>query len=170
MTMTQDRPDTTPSALPAPVGTVHVVDPSPLNWLFITWNTMEEPVRTDQDGRIVHALAESSRWVDDRTLELRLRSGVRFQDGERFTAHSIKQNFDEMQRWAAPHPPGTWLNFPPESVAEVVDDATIRFRLPEPDGLAPTKFRGFHIASSAFWGPNGPGFGYKKFGSGDGHW
>jgi hypothetical protein len=22
-----------------PVGTVHVVDPHPLNWLFITWNT-----------------------------------------------------------------------------------------------------------------------------------
>ena len=23
-----------------PVGTVQVVDPHPLNWLFITWNTM----------------------------------------------------------------------------------------------------------------------------------
>jgi hypothetical protein len=31
-----------------PVGTIHVVDPNPLNWLFITWNTMEEPVRTDE--------------------------------------------------------------------------------------------------------------------------
>lgn len=30
-----------------PVGTVNVVDPHPLNWLYITWNTMEEPVRTD---------------------------------------------------------------------------------------------------------------------------
>jgi hypothetical protein len=38
-----------------PVGTVHVVDPNPLNWLFITWNTMEEPVRTDEQGRIVGA-------------------------------------------------------------------------------------------------------------------
>ncbi len=26
-----------------PVGTINVVDPNPLNWLFITWNTMEEP-------------------------------------------------------------------------------------------------------------------------------
>jgi len=26
----------------APVGTVNVFDPHPLNWLFITWNTMEE--------------------------------------------------------------------------------------------------------------------------------
>jgi ABC-type transport system substrate-binding protein len=105
-------------------------------------------------------------------LELELRRGVRFQDGEHFTAHNIKQNFDEMQRWAAPHPPGTWLNFPaPESTAEVVDDHTLRFHFPGPDGLAIGKFRGFHIASSAFWnGKDAPGFGYKKFGSGEGHW
>ena len=56
-------------------------------------------------------------------------------------------------------------------MAEVVDDHTIRFHLPGPDALAPTKFRGFHIASTAFWkGPDAPGFGYKKFGSGEGHW
>ena len=113
------------TALPAPVGTINVVDPSPLNWLFITWNTMEEPIRIDEDGRTVFALAESADWPDEKTLELRLRKGVRFQDGEPFTAHAVKLNFDEMQRWAAPHPPGTWLNFPPDSVADVVDDHTI---------------------------------------------
>lgn len=105
-----------------PVGTIHVVDPSPLNWLFITWNTMEEPIRVDQEGRVVNALATSARWPDEHTLELELRTGVRFQDGEPFTAHNIKRNFDEMQRWAAPHPPGTWLNFPPESICEVVNE------------------------------------------------
>jgi len=50
----------------------------------------------------------------------------------------------------------------------VVDDHTVRFRLPGPDGIATTKFRGFHIASSAFWREQG--FGYKKLGSGEGHW
>ena len=159
------QPDTT---WHAPVGTIKVFDPSPLNWLFITWNTMEEPIRVDQDGRIVAALAEDSRWVDERTLELRLRTGVRFQDGEPLTAHNIKRNFDEMQRWVAPHPPGTSLNFPQESVAEVVDDHTVRFHLPGPDGLAIAKMRGFHIASSAFW--EEWGFGYRKIGTGEGHW
>ena len=101
----------------APVGTINVVDPSPLNWLFITWNTMEEPIRTDEQGNIVYALATDARWLDDHTLELALRQGVRYQDGEPFTAHNIKQNFDEMQRWASPHPPGTWLNFPPSRPA-----------------------------------------------------
>ncbi|GAC1629971.1 MAG: hypothetical protein NVS4B2_12770 [Chloroflexota bacterium] len=152
----------------APTGTINVVDPSPLNWLFITWNTMEEPIRVDQEGRVVPALSTDAHWIDDRTLELTIRQGVRFQDGEPCTAHSIKQNFDEMQRWVQPHPPGTWINFPQESVAEVVDDYTIRFHLPGPDGLALGKMRGFHIASSAFW--RNEGFGYTKMGTGEGHW
>ncbi|MFL5697481.1 MAG: ABC transporter substrate-binding protein [Ktedonobacteraceae bacterium] len=163
-------PQITPAKTPwrPPVGTVYVFDPSPLNWLFITWNTMEEPIRVDQDGRVVNALATDARWPDDHTLELDLRTGVRFQDGEPFTAHNVKQNFDEMQRWIAPHPPGSWLNFPPESVCEVVNDSTVRFHFPGPEGLALGKMRGFHIASSAFW--RGQGFGYAKLGSGEGHW
>jgi ABC-type transport system substrate-binding protein len=152
-----------------PAGVIHVVDPSPLNWLFITWNTMEEPIRINEEGQGVMALARDARWLDDnRTLELDLREGVRFQDGEPFTAHSVRRNFDEMQRWAAPHPPGTWLNFPPESVCEVVDDHTVRFRFPAADGIALGKMRGFHIASSRFW--DEIGFGYRKIGTGEGHW
>ena len=144
------------------------MDPSPLNWLFITWNTMEEPIRVDEAGHVVHALAEDHRQVDERTLEMKVRQGVRFQDGEPLTAHDVKRNFDEMQRWAAPHPPGTWLNFPPETVCECADDYTIRWTFPEPDGIAVGKMRGFHIASRRFW--EKVGFGYRKLGSGEGHW
>src|SRR4028118_850746 len=64
-----------------PVGTIHVVDPSPLNWLFITWNTMEEPVRTDERGHIVGAVMEDSRWVDERTFEIDVRRGGGVQEG-----------------------------------------------------------------------------------------
>jgi hypothetical protein len=35
-----------------PVGTVHVVDPSPLNWVHITYNTVEELVRVTTQGKI----------------------------------------------------------------------------------------------------------------------
>lgn len=41
-----------------PVGTINVYDPHPLNWLYITWNTMEEPVRTDASGHLVGAAME----------------------------------------------------------------------------------------------------------------
>jgi hypothetical protein len=72
-----------------------------------------------------------------------------------------------MQSWAA-KARGTWLNFPEISNGEAVDAQTIRFRFPGKEGLALGKMRGFHIASSAFWRETG--FGYQKFGSGEGHW
>src|SRR5438105_2695747 len=118
-----------------PVGTIHVVDPHPLNWLYITWNTMEEPVRTDAAGHLVGAAMEGSRWIDERTLEVHMRRGVRFQDGELCTAHSFKRAFDEVQRWPAPHPPGTSLNFHPSTRLELIDDYQLRMHFPEPDGL-----------------------------------
>jgi hypothetical protein len=48
-----------------PNGTIKVFDPSPLNWLFITWNTMEEQVRIDQEGHTKFAQAEELCWLDD---------------------------------------------------------------------------------------------------------
>jgi ABC-type transport system substrate-binding protein len=71
-----------------------VVDPHPLNWLFITWNTMEEPVRTDEEGHIVGAAMEESSWVDQTTLEVRLRKGLRYQDGEEFSAENFTRAFE----------------------------------------------------------------------------
>ena len=135
----------------APVGTVNVVDPHPLNWLYITWNTMEEPVRTDERGHMVGAVMEESRWTDEKTIEIKVRQGIRFQDGEECTAHSVKRAFDEMQRWRAPHPPGTNLNIHPDTVAEIVDDYNLRISFPEPDGLVLGKMRGMHIPSTRFW-------------------
>ena len=151
-----------------PVGTVNVVDPHPLNWLYITWNTMEEPVRTDETGAIVGAAMEDSHW-EDATLVVKVREGIRFQDGTTLTAHSVRRAFEEVQKWKAPHPPGTYLNFHPDTTVDVTDDYTIRFDFPEPDGLALAKFRGFHIPSEKFW-ESGEGFGYRRLGTGEGHW
>ena len=152
----------------APVGTVQVVDPHPLNWLFITWNTMEEPVRTDQQGHLVGAAMEDARWIDQTTLEVQLRKGIRYQDGEELSAESFRRAFDEVQRWKAPHPPGTYLNFHPDTRLAVVDGHTVRMRFPRPDGLVLGKFRGFHVPSTRFWEQEG--FGYRQRGSGEGHW
>ncbi len=155
------------SAGDTPVGTVNVVDPHPLNWLYITWNTMEEPVRTDERGEIVGACMEDSHW-EGSTLVVKVREGVRFQDGTTLTSASIKRAFDEVQKWVAPHPPGTYLNFDPATTVDCPDESTIRFNFPEPDGLALAKFRGFHIASDRFWDEGG--FGGKVYGTGEGHW
>ncbi len=70
-----------------PVGTIHVVDPSPLNWLYITYNTVEELVRVNPEGKIrPAAMRRRYRWEDDRTLRIDVRRGERFPNGEPMTA------------------------------------------------------------------------------------
>jgi ABC-type transport system substrate-binding protein len=151
-----------------PVGTVHVVDPSPLNWLYVLFNTMEEAVRADHEGRIIPSLATSTKWIDDTTLELDLRQGVRYHNGQPFSSADVKQNFDQIEPWFAPHPPGTWLNLPKGRKLEVIDAYTVRIHFPKPDGLALGKLRAYHFANTLFW--QCLGFGYAKLGTAEGHW
>lgn len=58
-----------------PVGPVWVVDAHPSNWLYITWNTMEEPVRTDETGAIAGACMKDSYW-EGATFVVKVREGV----------------------------------------------------------------------------------------------
>lgn len=135
----------------SPDNTVTVVDPSPVNWLSITWNTMEEANRVDMHGLMQSSLAESWEWVDPRTLKLNLRKGVAFQDGQVFDAKAFKTAFDKVQSWKSPHPPGSFLNYDHGDQVEVVDDHTVQLKLTKPDGAAFMKLRGMHVGSNAFW-------------------
>lgn len=153
---------------PEPVGTVHVVDPSPLNWLYVTYNTVEELVRVTPEGVTVGAAMKSYRWADDRTLEVDLRPGNRFPTGEPLTAATVVKAFAEVLRWKSPHPPGTHFNLHPHTRCEAVTDLRVRVHLPEVDGLALGKLRAVHLMTEPFW--NGPGFGYRRNKSGEGHW
>ena len=148
--------------------TVTVVDTSPVNWLSVTWNTMEELVRVDSKGNMVPGLAESWKWIDDKTVEFKLRKDVKFQDGEAFNAKVFRKSFDEVQKWDNPHPPGGFLNFDKATKLDVVDDYTVRFTFPKPDGASMMKFRGMHVGSSAFW--DKLGFVDKEKKNAEGHW
>ena len=150
-----------------PKGTVRVVDHSPLNWLYITYNTVEELVRTDERGHLVPAAMKSYKWVDDRTLEIKLREN-KFQDGEPVTVEIVKRSFEEMMRWKSPHPPGTQFNQYPGTRCEIVDEETVHIISPKPDGMTLGKLRAMHVMNSRFW--ETIGFGYKRNGSGEGHW
>jgi len=147
---------------------VTVVDPSPVNWLWITWNTMEETVRVDKNGQSTPSLAEKQTWLDDKTLQIKLRKNVAFQDGEKLTASVFRKSYDEVQKWTNPHPPGAFLNFDKASSMEVVDDYTINFKFPQPDGSAIMKLRGMHVGSSKFW--NELAFIDQKNKSAESHW
>ena len=80
-------------------------------------------------AQLVPRLATSWRWLDDRTLEMPLRQGVTFQNGEVFDAEIVKLNWDENTRLRQPHLPGGYLNFQPGARLEIIDPHTVRFRV-----------------------------------------
>lgn len=145
----------------APRGELRIVDHFPLNWAWITWQVFEHLMEVDPDGKLIPRLATGWRWLDDRTLEVKLRRGVKFQNGEKFDAEIVKLNWEENTRHKQPHLPGTYLNFKPGSRLEIVDGDTVRFSFPEPDGAALVKISLMHMASREF---------YKKVGWGEKHW
>jgi ABC-type transport system substrate-binding protein len=151
-----------------PVGKIHVVDPSALNWLFITYNTVEELIRVDHQGNMQPAAMRHFEWVNDRTLQVQLREDEEFPDGEPLSAEGVQRSFCEVMRWRAPHPPGTQFNLDPRTTFEITGRHSFRLHFPEPDGLAMGKLRAMHLMSTRFW--DEIGFGYARNGSGEGHW
>jgi ABC-type transport system substrate-binding protein len=99
--------------------------------------------------------------VDDQTLEVTLRQGVRFHNGEVFDAEIVQLNWDENTRLRQPHIPGTYLNFPPGTRLEILNPYMVRFVFPEPDGGALVKLAIMHIANRQF---------YREHGWGEKHW
>jgi ABC-type transport system substrate-binding protein len=147
--------------IPAPRGELRIVDTDPLNFAWITWNTFEHLVEIDRDGKLVPRLATSWRWLDDRTLEMTLRRGVKFHNGEVFDADVVKLNWDENLRLRQPHRSGDYWNFKPGSRLEIIDPHTVRFVFPEPDGGAMARFVLMHMANRQF---------HRDFGWGEKTW
>jgi ABC-type transport system substrate-binding protein len=146
---------------PAPRGELRIVDKNVLNWLYITFNVMEHLIELGKDGKPVPRLATGWRWLDDRTLEVALRQGVKFHNGEIFDADIVKLNWEENTRLRQPHSLGEFMNFKPGSRLEIVDPYTIRFLFTEPDGGVIAKLITLHIGNRQF---------YRELGWGEKHW
>ena len=147
--------------VPAPRGELRVVDTDGGNWASITMNVMEHLVEFDKDGKLVPRLATSWRWLDDRVLEVKLRRGVTFHNGEVFDAEIVRLNWEENFKLKQPHVPGAWMNFKPGSRLDIVDPATVRLVFSEPDGIAMVKLSFMHIGNRQF---------YRELGWGEQHW
>jgi ABC-type transport system substrate-binding protein len=147
--------------VPVPRGELRVVDRSPANWIWITLNVMEHLMELDKDGQLVPRLATGWSWIDDRTLDVKLRRGVRFHNGEVFDAEIVKLNWEENFKLRQPHRGGTYMNFKPGSRIEIADPYTVRFIFAEPDGAALLKISWMHIGNREF---------YRKVGWGEKHW
>jgi ABC-type transport system substrate-binding protein len=145
----------------APRGEVRIVDKSPNAWGWMVMYTMEHLMELDRQGNLVPRLATGWRWVDDRTFEVTLRRGVRFQNGEAFDAEIVRLNWEENTRQRQPHMIGTHMNFRPGSRVEILDAHTVRFISPEADGGLLNKLTNMHLASRQF---------YRELGWGESHW
>lgn len=143
--------------VPGPRGELRIVDTSSYNFITVVFNVFEHLLELDAEGKLMPRLATGWRWLDDRTLEVTLRQGVKFHNGEGFDAEIVKLNWDENTRLQQPFRAGQFLNFKPGSRLEVVDTFTVRFHFPEPDGTALVKLSSMHIGSRQFHAEHGWG-------------
>ena len=134
----------------APRGELRIVDKGPQNWTFIAFNIFDHLVEIDKDGTLVPRLATGWKWLDDRTLEMTLRQGVTFHNGEVFDAEIVKLNWEESTRLQQPHGSGPYWNFKPGSRLEILDPYTVRFVFPEPDGGAMARLVLMHLGNRQF--------------------
>ena len=142
---------------PVPRGELRIVDTSSYNFITVVFNVFEHLWELEKGGKLVPRLATGWRWLNDRTLEVTLRQGVKFHNGEPFDAASVKLNWDENTRLQQPFRGGQFLNFKPGSRLEVVDPHTVRFVFPEPDGAALIKLSSMHLGSRQFHAEHGWG-------------
>lgn len=89
---------------------------------------MDRLVHIDDKANLVPGLALEWNFTDDKTVEMKLRQGVTFQDGAAFDAAAVKANFD---RYLSLPNANSNITAATKSLAsvDVVDDLTVRFNL-----------------------------------------
>lgn len=127
----------------------------------VALNYAEGLVELDKDNNFVPCLAESWQWIDERTIEFKLRKGVSFHNGESFSAEVVKINWEAYNKLKPPMFPAV-LSIDDGTVLEIVDINIVRFIFPEPDGLALPRLRWFFQFAPAFF--NGHEFGQRRWG------
>ena len=132
-----------------PRGTLRVVDSWSSQDSYFS-NYAEGLVILNKDNKYVPGLAESWKWIDDKTIEFKLRRGVLFHNGESFNAEVVKINWEAFKKIKMPWFP--FLAMSQKTKFEIIDDYTVRFSFPETDGMALVKFGMFVQIAPAFFG------------------
>lgn len=96
---------------------------------WITELVYDRLARVGPDGLPKPWAAESYTWKDDKTIEVKLRSGMQWHDGKPVTVEDVKFSFDAAVSGEAPMYKPFASNV---ASIEVVDDATLLFTLNNP--------------------------------------
>lgn len=127
----QGRDETLVFALPSDIETYDMHNHALRAGIIVGHNVFDNLVARDlKTLQIVPHLAISWRTPDDLTWEFKLRGDVRFHNGDKFTAHTVKFNFDRVLNPENKFPQRS--NHALISDVEVVDDYTVRFRTSKP--------------------------------------
>jgi peptide/nickel transport system substrate-binding protein len=97
---------------------------------FSRYIIYEGLVQQDKNMEIQPMLATEWKQVDDVTWEFKLRQGVSFQDGTRFTAEAVKKSFERISDKNVASPRA--VVFKPVKEIKIVDDYTVQLVLHYP--------------------------------------
>ena len=121
-------------AMAEPRGEIRVTDSYRPDINVLGHNVLQYLYEYDlENNEMAPSLAVSRRWVNDTTLEIKLRQNVQFHNGEPFDADSVKFNFDFQRQ----HNPGRGIQVFMKNVRriKIVDPYTIQMVLENPDAL-----------------------------------
>jgi len=123
----------------------------------------EALTRFDSDSRLVPALAESWRLVDETTWEFKLRKGVKFHDGSELTAEDVAWSLDRPA--TIKNSPGPYTLYTRQITSkEIVDPLTIRVKTAAPYPLMLNDLSAIFIVSKK----NTQGVSSEEFAQGKG--
>jgi len=135
-------------------GDLNALDPYTLNESFTLGalgNVMEGLTKRDKDLKIIPGLAESWEIVDPLKWRFHLRKGVKFHNGEDFTADDVLFSLDRMRS------PGSQIKTraPADMKAVKVDDYTVDFVLTSPNPILNAEWDTWYIFSKKWSEANG---------------
>ncbi|HLS20453.1 MAG TPA: ABC transporter substrate-binding protein [Bacillota bacterium] len=117
------------------IGSINDLDtlnPVGANSVYDWWHLRQiydKLVRLNTQIEPVPAAASSWEVVDDVTVDITLREGMQFHDGESVTVDDVKFSFDLMQTW---HDGYLQAFLEPIESVEILNEETVRFHLVEP--------------------------------------
>jgi peptide/nickel transport system substrate-binding protein len=119
----------------------------------------------DGDGKLEPALATSWEMIDDTTLELKLREGVTFHNGDPFTADDVVFTFERLLDADNPVPLSSYMVGSMSGI-EKVDDMTVRITTPSPRALIVSEVARISIVSQKAVEAGGEQYGLTPVGTG----
>lgn len=132
----------------------------------VMMNIYDALVWRDTDGNIIPALAESWEFPEPDRMLIRLRQGVRFHNGDPFSADDVVFSYQRLFDESSPSPLLSSLRGFVDSV-EKIDDHTVLVHMPGPRAtVVPTLVRVPILPAAAFEAAGAEAFGEAPIGTG----